>query len=268
MARRRKRKPQHSLEFCYFCGGTNPATTRDHVPPKACFPDGFAPEGFEFPACKICNEGTVKQDQIFGMYSMLLDFDESKMSRPEDLAKFQKLKQGVLNNYPDALPDQSMAQPIYHSGAIHTLIPSAISVKTTPALKEAIGVMGKKLTHALYLRDSGKILTPEHQFLTSVYQPQSPGTDTLTSYFYSLLPKGAVGARRNIQDYGDRFKYMSGYMADQDFFVFATQFGRGLILWGIVRGPLVQLPDSGPLKTAPWLRGACGAGAKPVGAPK
>ena len=25
--------------YCCFCGGTKPATTLDHVPPKACFPD-------------------------------------------------------------------------------------------------------------------------------------------------------------------------------------------------------------------------------------
>ena len=157
--------------YCYFCGGTRAATTVDHVPPRACFPDGFMPEDFEFPACKECNEGATKQDQIFGFYTMLLDFDESKTTRPADRAKFEKLRQGIINNYPDALPDTPSARPVYHDGLIQTLSPQAISIQTSPALKEAVVIAGQKLAHALYMRETGKIVTAEHRFFTSVYQP-------------------------------------------------------------------------------------------------
>jgi hypothetical protein len=259
----RKNKVQRFLEknpYCCFCGGVREATTVDHVPPRACFPDGFAPEGFEFPACKDCNEGSVKQDQIFGLYAILLDFDEAKMGRPADWAKLEKLKQGILNNYPDALPDESTAQPIFRAGVIHTITPKAILIQTTPALKEATGVIGQKLAHALYLRETGKMMTAEHRFLTGAFQPQRQGTEVLSSYFNSLLPQESIGSRPNIREYGDRFKYLSGYKDKEDFFVFAAQFGRGLILWGIVGGKSVLLPTTGPLAAAPWLRGACGKG--------
>lgn len=259
MARRRYYPSHENQEPCYFCGGAHPATTRDHVPPRASFPDGFAPQGFDFPACKTCNEWSVKQDQIFGLYAMALDFNEANTSRPEAIAKLLKLKQGVLNNYADALPDRATAIPVYHSGVIQTLTPSAISIATPPELKEALQVIGEKLAHALYLKETGKLLTAEHRFLANVYQPQMPGTDTLTSYFGSLLPNAKIGMRNNIKNYGDRFKYMSGYKSEHDFFVYAAQFGRGLILWGIICGPLVPLPDSGPLATAPWLPGARGS---------
>jgi hypothetical protein len=249
---------------CYFCDGQNPATTADHVPPRACFPDGYAPEGFEFPACKACNEGAVKQDQIFGLYALLLDFDESKLQRPEYLAKLNKLRQGVRNNYPDALPDEDTATPVYGVNSLYSPSPVAISVQTPPALKEAAVVMGKKLTHALYLRESGNRLTAAHSFLSSVYQPQQGGTETLTTYFASLLPNQTVGERSNIKDYGDQFRYISGFKPEQDFFVYAAQFGHGAILWGIVRGPHVPLPDGEPMRSAPWIRGACGAGAHAV----
>lgn len=103
---------------CYFCG--NAANTIDHVPPRACFPTGYAPEGFEFPACDPCNQGTKKQDQIFGLYSMLLDFDESKMRRPEDLEKMSNLRRGIANNYPEALPDEAQALPVNRLGSLVT----------------------------------------------------------------------------------------------------------------------------------------------------
>lgn len=111
----RKTRQQKFLDQnpdCYFCGGVNCATTIDHVPPKACFPDGYAPEGFESPACKACNEGTVKQDQIFGLYSMLLDFDVSKSMREEYRKKIMKLRRAITNNYPEALPDVARAFPV------------------------------------------------------------------------------------------------------------------------------------------------------------
>ena len=50
---------------------------------KHAFPDGYAPENFESPVCKACNEGTRKQDQIFGLYAICLDFDETKMWEKE-----------------------------------------------------------------------------------------------------------------------------------------------------------------------------------------
>jgi len=93
-------------------------------------------------------------------------------------------------------------------------------------------------THALYLRENGNRLTAAHTFLSSVYQPQRGGTETLTTYFASLLPYQTIGERSNIKDYGEQFRYISGFMPEQDFFVYAAQFGQGSILWGIVRGPM------------------------------
>jgi hypothetical protein len=215
---------------CYFCGGARRATTIDHVPPRACFPKGYAPEGFESPACKECNEGAVRADMIFGFYSILVDFDELKRSPEEDLNQLRKLKQGIVNNYPDALPDQTTAFPIYQIGSIVTPYPVAIELDTNPAFKEASKVMGQRLTHALYMRETGRILAAGHRFLTGCYQPQRGGTELLTSYFDSLLPNRVLGGRPNIKSYGDRFKYLFGYKEEEGFFVYSAQFGQGLIV--------------------------------------
>jgi hypothetical protein len=264
----RKRRLFEQFPHCCFCGGLKPATTVDHVPPRACFPDGYAPEGFEFPACNRCNEETSKNDQIFGLFSALMDFDGSKMNRPEDLKKLLKLRQGLANNYPDALPDEEAARPLNRVGSIITPMPAAYAIPTRIALKDAVKVMGAKLTHALYFRETGgKSLPSEHRFFSTAYQPQRAGTQHWTELLKTLLPNLMVGARPNIKDYGDRFQYKSGYKEASDFFVYAAQFGRGLILWGIVCGPKTELPDSGPLGSVAWLKGACGLGASRVESP-
>lgn len=258
----RKTRQQKFLDKhlkCYFCGRA--ATTIDHVPPRACFPDGYAPESFESPACKPCNQGTDKEDQIFGLYAMLLDFDESNTRQKENAKKISKLRQGIANNYPGALPDEAGAYPVNRVGRIVTPKAVAIAMPTPAPLKNAIEVMGKKLTHALYYRETGRILTPEHQFFSSAFQPQRGETQELSAFLASLLPDQTVGKRTNIKKYGDRFSYISGYKAQEDFFLFAAQFGHGIILWGIVCGPGIKKPTSGPLSSAPWLMGACGPGA-------
>lgn len=261
---RPKSRQQKFLEEhpdCYFCGGANPASTVDHVPPRACFPDEYVPENFESPACKACNEGTTKQDLIFGIYSMLLDFDESKMMREENQKKIRKLMQGIANNYPEAWPDMTSVRPVNRIGSIITPVPVAVEFSTPSALKDASEVMCRKLTHALYYRETGKILTSKHQFLSSAYQPQRGGTQDLTAYLTSLLPNRTVGRRTNIKKYGDRFQYDSGYKELEDFFFYAAQFGHSIIVWGMVCGPGIERPSSGPLSSATWQSGACGAGA-------
>jgi hypothetical protein len=141
---------EHPL--CCFCGGTGPATTLDHVPPKTCFPLGFWPEEFEFPSCNLCNNGTSKHDTIFGFYSMLLDFNENNRT-PADCERLKKLGDEIAKRYPNAMPDPTTREPLYRVSHIVTPSPVAISVSTKPAVQEAMKTIGEKLAHALYYRE-------------------------------------------------------------------------------------------------------------------
>jgi hypothetical protein len=254
-ARFRKEHP-----YCCFCGGTRPSTTLDHVPPKACFPVGFWPDEFEFPSCNQCNNGTSKHDTIFGFYSMLLDFNEANRT-PGDRARIKQLHAEILKRYPDALPDLETGEPIYKVGHIITPSPVAIVVDAKPAAREAMVMTGEKLTHALYYREMKGIITPDHRFFTSKYQIQRDGTETLTSFFKGLLPDTKIGNRSNIKKYGSRFAYMFGCKQEEEFFVFAAQFGYGLLIWGMVLGPTMALSGSDDaLQNMDWKAGGCGLG--------
>lgn len=245
---------------CCFCGGVERATTLDHVPPKACFPDGYWPEEFEFPACQTCNVGTKKADLIFGFYTMLLDFSVDSRS-PANLAKLGKLKTGIIHNCPDALPNLVASQPIFSTGRLVTPVPLALEIGTPPAFRDAATTIAEKLTHALYYRERGKAVTGSHLLLGSSYQPQRSGAGSLTDFFVDLLPDQTIGKRSNLKPYGDRFAYRFGVKEEEDLFLYAAQFGRGLIIWGIVIGPGLAIGDlHEPLRNAPWRRGAGGRG--------
>jgi hypothetical protein len=82
---------------CCFCG--DQATTRDHIPPKAVFAGKVWPEGYEFPGCLSCNNGSSQIDQIFALLARM-----SVADRHVDVDEFTKYRIGVRNNRPDALP--------------------------------------------------------------------------------------------------------------------------------------------------------------------
>ena len=237
--------------YCCFCGGTEQSTSIDHVPPKACFPDGYWPEEFEFPACEACNQGSRKDDQLTGFYTQLLDFNESNRT-PQDAAKMTKLRDAILRNYPDALPDTATSVPIHQVGSIITSSPVAISVQRPTAFAQTMETLRRKLTHALYYREAGKSLTNAHAYLSEHYQIQ--GSDhTMTNFLGKLLPDETIGTRTDRKNYGERFGYKSGYKDKEDFFMYAAQFGKGLIVWGMVLGPGMSAGNLADyLKSKPW----------------
>jgi len=54
---------------------------------------------------------------------------------------------------------------------------------------------------------------------------------------------------------------MSGYKDEQDFFMYAAQFGQGLVFWGIACRESDK-PTGNKLSEAPWMAGGRGPGSK------
>jgi hypothetical protein len=269
LSRRAQLLREHPL--CCFCGGTRAAVTLDHVPPKVCFPPGLCPEGFEFPACQRCNNGTSKYDTIFGFYALLQDFNEGNRT-PEDHERRVELHKQIARRYPEALPEPGTVEPVHRVGSIFTPHPVAYSVIARPVVKRAMDMIGGKLAHALYYREMKAIVTAQHRFVVAIDQIQRPGAEVLTAFLKRLLPDFRVGHRSNIKRYGSRFAYMSGCKREEDLFAFAAQFGFGLICWGMVLGPDLKSIVEGPnakadgsnhaLQKMNWRDGGNGLGAQ------
>lgn len=259
MARTAQRKLLLSQNpFCYLCGGESQATTVDHVPPRACFPDGYEPDGLQFGACAKCNAGSSKHDQIFGLLSMFTDFDAGNRT-PQQAEKFERLLRQVQRRYPEALSGIPGARPIYTIGHVAVPSPAAFTSRMTPDFESAIKTISIKLTHALYYRHANKLLTRNKYFANICYQLQDPQWEHTTAYLSQLLPELCIGGRPNRKDFGNRFAYKWGYKNVEDLFVYAAQFGRGLLIWGLVLqdgSDLKQLP--GVLGEMEWQSGGCG----------
>ncbi len=193
---------------------------------------------------------------------MLLDFNEANRTA-KDRDRLLHLGEEIRKRYPEALPDVTTLKPVYRVGRLFAPAPVAISLARKPTMNEAVQTIGEKLAHALYYREMKKILTRNHRFFASAYQIQDPSTHTLTDYFKQQFPDLTIGARSSIKSYGSRFAYRSGFKSEEDFFIFAAQFGYGLILWGMVLGAGIEVdPSNGALKDMRWRNGGCGLGSE------
>lgn len=99
-AKTRLEKLKVDHPHCCFCGGTRQTETIEHAPPKVFFRDKKRLAGLEFPACKRCNNGSGRLDQVAALICITM----SETERPlENKEYFHKLLGEVKNNDPEVL---------------------------------------------------------------------------------------------------------------------------------------------------------------------
>lgn len=251
-----KRKTRFFLHHpkCCFCGGGEDAATWDHIPPRACFPRGYHPENFEFPACKSCNESTKEADQIFALYTVLVDFCAENYDAP----LLKKLIDGVRNNQPWALPNLNLPSNVKRSHLRDWglrkpagMLLSDVPLAGVPVDFNDIAVMlARKITCAMYYRHAQKILPVGYQIANGWFQIQDRNTVKFMDFLNEILARFEQPTRSNIKKYGKRLSYKFNYNEFEDFFGLAMQFGDGLLIWGISARPEIDM--NGFENLSPW----------------
>ncbi|NEU14878.1 hypothetical protein G3T14_22740 [Methylobacterium sp. BTF04] len=189
---------------------------------------------------------------------MALDFN------PENLEEsaFHKKISGISNNYPGALPifdctanQKRSALKRMGMQRLPGQSLSDIGVFTPPAeLLMAARIVIRKMTCAIYFRETGKILPREYRITGSWQQMQDTQRAPLVRYFNELLPEYRQPMRGNIRNYGMRLCYKFGYLESENFLAFVAQIGDGIIVNGMTIAPNASLPS--PLKMPVWQVGA------------
>lgn len=85
--------------WCCLCGGSVPATTVEHAPPRVFFLDRALPTNtHRVPACSRCNNGSSQADQVTALVALTM-----AIHKPSHDEYIMKLAKGVANNAPDAI---------------------------------------------------------------------------------------------------------------------------------------------------------------------
>jgi hypothetical protein len=226
--------------WCIFCGGAEATTTREHCPPKALFQHKGWPEGYEFPACFKCNNGTSNYDR---MLAMLARTDYNGDAGNLD-GKFADLVAGVhaqdASQIPAMLPTVREARTynrrfgiVPKTGQTHQ---DASPVKITPEMQTAVEVFSGKLAKALYFRETGKVF-PLDGCLALRWFTNAELLENDSYPVFQML-EGLTGnaplLKRGGKALNDQFSYKFSVPSDVDMFVLQASFGRafGLVIFG------------------------------------
>lgn len=155
---------EHPL--CAFCGGAAKATTKEHCPPRAVFQNREWPEGFEFPSCEPCNQGTADHDVLAALLARL-DPIQNQGDRDGRLT-------GLLRNAHHQHPgfvEQMMSMGSNESRRSLRQLgiqrPKGLTyretgiVRVTEHMDRTVQALAKKLSKAIFYRETGQIF-PSH----------------------------------------------------------------------------------------------------------
>ena len=93
-----RKRVLNEYPYCVYCGGENPATTVDHIPPTGMFPKRDRPPGLFVPSCEVCNRNSRVVDDIAAFFTAI------RMGSSEDSARhLAKQLQAMSNNHPEVL---------------------------------------------------------------------------------------------------------------------------------------------------------------------
>lgn len=232
-ARKKRARFLAAHPYCCFCGGRELATTVDHVPPRTCFVDRAAPEGFEFPACEKCQSATRLDEMAFGMFVRINDPSPDNYRSHE----VRKSVEGIRNNLPHLIPFTGLSTRERRNAlrAKGLTLPPGMTVADVPlvgipaAIDEHLHRYARKIGAALYYREKGKPIRPDFVIWTN----WGAATDKRQMKGFLVVagmsPFATIGTRRNL-NFGNRFGYRYDMADENDLFSAVAQFGDGLVI--------------------------------------
>ena len=236
MGQRKKRREAFlaAHPICCFCGGDRSASTIDHVPNRASFMSRQGPEGYEFPACEVCQSAT-RLDEIAFSFLVYLTRGEDR----HDTEQFRRLLSGIQNNLPELMPDLRLSANEKRRGLAklglekpHGIAFSDLPLAGIPSgYQERIERYVQKIILALYYKLVGKIASKEMRLFASWTTGQDRRMDDVVASWSEITPVVEIGRRTNV-NIGDAFRVRVNYSEEMQAFVVVGQFQRGLIFFG------------------------------------
>lgn len=234
MGQRRAKRERFFAEnpVCCFCGGEEPTTTVDHVPNRASFPYREGPEGYEFPACDVCQKET-RLDEI--AFSCMVHFNNHDPHLFDERG-FARLIDGLRNNLPhmnsfDNLTPNQKRRALSDLG-IERPAGTPLSEVAIVTVHPEFGIRTRrylwKLARALFYKHVGRSAKSSSIAWSAWFQGKATNHQAHLETWQSITPILIHGTRRNF-DYGNRFKYRINYSDELEVFAATGQFGDGLI---------------------------------------
>jgi hypothetical protein len=191
--------------WCIYCGGTQPATTIEHMPPIAMFEGRQRPKGLEFPTCLECNNGTSQSDQVASLMGRVYP-DAGTEQGYSDL---KKLLSGVANNVPGLLQEMQVGragQKFAQRDIPSMPAGSSVLRANGPILSKHMHTFGAKLGFAFHFEAHKSPVPPEGGVQAMYFTNVSAAKDELPMELLNLLPEPQT-LRQGQREVSSQFQY-------------------------------------------------------------
>ncbi len=191
MSARTKARFLEQHPVCCFCGNS-PSVEIDHLPSRACFDNRAYPDGFEFPACRACNESTSAAEQVVALFTRALANPDA-LPIPDEIGRYMA---GIANNNSDVFAEMSRAEAALEEHH-HVFV---LGDATDQAFMQVLPRWAK----AFHYRETGVIVPPDGRI----------GTTYFSNANARHIPPQALEGRvheltRNGRNIGDQFAYVT-----------------------------------------------------------
>lgn len=191
--------------WCIYCGGVQPATTIEHMPPIAMFDGRQRPKGLEFPACRECNNGTSHSDQVASLMGRVYP-DAAHQQGRDDI---KRLLSGVGKNVPGLLREMQMgraAQKFALRDIPSMPAGSGVLRANGPILSKHMHAFGAKLGFAFHFEAHKSPVPTDGGVQTMYFTNVSVAKGELPIDLINLLPAPRT-LRQGQREVSSQFQY-------------------------------------------------------------
>lgn len=239
-ATRHRQKFLAENPMCAFCGGFTSATTIEHCPPRAMFQHRQWPEGFEFPACTDCNQGSDDDDLLVAMLARMDPFEEkgNQDGRLEGLIfAANKQKPGLIAKMmPTVIEARRNNRKLGIKPQFEQTHQEVGGVKIPEEIHASVRTLARKLVKGIYYRGTKKIFPKTGCLLLNWFTNADLIKDGNYVIFDILkeLSGDAPLLKRAGSFLNDQFEYKITFSPDADILVLQAKFGNsfGFVVFG------------------------------------
>ena len=210
MGEARARKGAHaqilsSYPWCIYCGGLEPATTIEHMPPRMMFLGKARPKGLEFPTCAPCNHGTSHSDLV----ASLLGRTFPDLQNEQGERELKKLLAAVGNNIHGLLQEMQIGtggQKIARRSNGDVPDDAGFLRANGPLVTNHMRIFAAKMGYALHYEAFGKPVPPEGGVQPMWFSNAQAARGELPMSLIELLPPQKT-LRQGKKEVSDQFNY-------------------------------------------------------------
>lgn len=252
MGEARRKQVEHRRirngEFkCVYCGGIEPSSEPDHMPPRALFAGKQRPNDLIFPSCVACNRGSAAIDVVVSFMGRIYPDSPDPRERSEVL----QLGKALAQNFPEVARAFRSVDVKLSAQQQASLSGNATPVSVNdPYVHRIMEIFGAKFGLGMHWRLTGSCVPPEGRVYAQWFTNYQAITGRIPEDIFKVFPNPLPLMQGRWHTAG-RFEHASA--ADGEYTSHLAIFGQSFIVLAFVApaGPELHFADSGSLECEP-----------------